>query len=470
MNPVVAAVVITALICITVVTVVLTKSKGRVVLSIHWDKRNAGEPHPVQIQPPAPAFQDISFKRALESGALATGLEELAKRQVEYALGLPSGNAIVRSVELAEQQDKLIIAYERKGSTLTKSGGELVGEAVVPLDQESRRFLPMLKDARTGRSIEFAKGASLKGTNRAGAAALLTGVAHITSGMNVLHGLKEIDRRLSALAEGRSIDQLAELETVYNRISEIFSRPDWKERRADLIASRDQLFKLRATWRRELEQVLESAPETPDTQAAEGFAKAGGIFFPPAFFVGKTLEMQREAEEEKLFGHLANAADLLQRIRLSMLLDISVSQALGEAETLAGVAMRNELEMWDGIVEKFKSKRKGIRTFETPADLQTVEEGLQGYVDMLSATSTMQIQKSAGMHAARKAYAQSASTEGGSRSHTGSLDALAGHGAESSGKLLAPDSDDESPEEKRLLQDGTIAGKFLGSGDSSGDE
>jgi hypothetical protein len=203
--------------------------------------------------------------------------------------------------------------------------------------------------------------------------------------MDVLHSLKEVDRRLSVLAEGRKVDQLAEMETIYNRLCEIFSRKNWTDRRSDLIASRDQLFKLRATWRRELDQILDSAPDTPDTQAAEGLWKA----ILPFFFVGNGLEMHRESEEAKLFGHLASTADLMQRIRLAMLLDISVSQALGETETLVGVAMRNELEMWDGIAEKFKSKREGIRTFSTPGDLQTVEDALRGYVNMLSSVTTM---------------------------------------------------------------------------------
>ena len=473
MDPVLALVIIVALICVTVVVVVLAKSKRGVVLSIRLGKRNAAGRQPVQsqptqvqpteIQPPAPALREVSFKQALESDALATGLEALANKQVEYALSLKAENAVVRAVGLSEEQDKLIIAYERRGSAVPEAG-----EAVIPLDRQSGKFLPMLKDAKTGRSIEIAKRAPLRGTRTAdNAAALLAGVAHVTSGMNVLHNLREVDRRLSALAEGRSIDQLAEIETIYNRLSEIFSRPNWMERRPDLIASRDQLFKLRATWRRELEQVLESAPETPDTQAAEGFAKAGGIFFPPAFFVGKTLELQREAEEEKLFGHLANTADLLQRIRLSMLLDISVSQALGEAETLATVAMRNELEMWDGIVEKFKSKRQGIRTFETPADLQTVEDGLQGYVDLLSSVSTMSIQKSAAARATKKPYAAKASDESSSKAPA-NPDLLVGRVTESSAKALAPNPEEQSAEEKRLLKEGALAGKFLRSGNESG--
>ncbi len=465
MDPVLALVIIVALICVTVVTVVLTKSKSAVI-TLKLGKRNlAGpqgvQPQPGEVQPPAPALQEISFKQALESDALAIGLEELAKRQVEYALRLDSEDTHVQAVALAEEQDKLVIAYERRGTTLPEAG-----EMVIPLDRQSGKFLPMLKDAKTGAFTKFA-GGTPRAANAA-AAALLTGVAHVTSGMNVLHGLKEIDRRLSALAEGRSIDQLAEIETIYNRLAETFSRADWKERRSDLIGSRDQLFKLRATWRRELEQILESAPETPDTQAAEGFAKAGGFFFPPAFFVGKTLEMQREAEEQKLFGHLANAADLLQRIRLSMLLDISVSQSLGEAETLAGVAMRNELEMWDGIVDKFKSKRRGIRTFETPADLQTVEDGLQGYVEMLSSVATMNIQRSAAWNAAKTPYAAKASDESSSKPPVDSLGA--GRTADGSGKLLAPSPDEQSPKEKRLLKEGAIAGKLLGSGGRSLDE
>lgn len=391
MDPVLAVVIIVAIVCITIVTVVLTKKeRGASFIGNEADGRTGPESQAIQVSRPAPALQDITFKQALEGDALATGLENLAKRQVEYAFGLNSANAVVREVSLAARRDKLVIAYEfsHKGSNLLESG-----EAVIPLQSERGRFLPMLKDADTGRFTEFAPGTS-RGTRKRGAdvadfASLIAGLAHVIPGMEVVRRLKEIDRKLSVLAEGRKIDQLAEIETIYNRLSEIFSRENWMDRRSDLRTTRDQLFKLRATWRRELDHILDSAPGTPDTQAAEGLAKLGAVVFPPSFFIGRTLEMHRESEEAKLFGHLAATADLMQRIRLAMLLDISVSQALGEAETLAGVAMRNELEMWDGIAEKFKAKREGIRTFQPPGDLQTVEEALLGYVRMLASVTTI---------------------------------------------------------------------------------
>src|SRR6266508_6305734 len=108
MDPVLALVIIVALICVTVVTVVLTKSQGAVI-SVKLGKRNlagpqGGQPEPGEVQPPAPALQEITFKQALESDALATGLEELSKRQVEYALGLNSESAVVQAVTLAEER------------------------------------------------------------------------------------------------------------------------------------------------------------------------------------------------------------------------------------------------------------------------------------------------------------------------------------------------------------------------------
>jgi hypothetical protein len=449
MDPVLALVIIVALVCITVVAVVLMKRGGASSLDGRVGRSTVLESQALQVRPPAPALQDITFKQALESDALATGLDELAKRQIEYAFDLKSSGAVVQVVSLADQHDKLVIAYEfsRKGTTVPETG-----EAVIPLHRESGQFLPMLKDAGTGRFTQFAKATPLRGANLADFAALITGLAHVVSGMGVVRRLNEIDRKLSVLAEGRKIDQLAEIETIYNRLSEIFSRENWMDRRSDLIASRDQLFRLRATWRRELEQILDSAPDTPDTQAAERLAKLGASVFLPSFFIGKSLETHREFEEEKLFGHLAATADLMQRIRLAMLLDISVSQALGEAETLAGVAMRNELEMWDGIAEKFKTKRKGIRTFQTPGDLQTVEDALQGYVNLLSSITSMTVSQPGA----------------GRREHEDP--------SESSppiGYLGVGDNGRASPEEKSLRQveQGALQRKALGSsGGRSGTE
>ena len=467
MDPLLAVVIIVALVCITVVTVALTKPltkrSGGAFPGGGPGDRTGLESQAPQVRPPAPALQNISFKTALESDALASGLDELAKRQVEYALGLNSANAVVQAVSLAGEHDKLVIAYELSRSDTMR--GE-TGEVMIPLREESGKFLPMLKEAKGGNLTRFARGESLAAANPANFAALIAGVAHILPGVEVLHGLKEIDRRLSALAQGRAIDQLAEIETIYNRLSEIFSRTDWMDRRSDLIATRDQLFKLRAVWRRELEQLLELAPDTPDTQAAEGLAKLGAAFFPPAFFIGKGLEMHRESEEEKLFGHLAATADLMQRIRLAMLLDISVSQALGEAETLAGVAMRNELEMWDGILEKFQSKRKGIRTFQTPGDLQTVEDALQGYVSMLSSVAMV---KNANRGDGQARHEDSSGSNSTSRTQ------ILGDGADntpaSARQLYGVPSDGKSPQEHRLLESNVASlQKTLSSGGRGGEE
>jgi hypothetical protein len=114
--------------------------------------------------------------------------------------------------------------------------------------------------------------------------------------------------------------------------------------------------------------------------------------------------------------------------------------------------MRNELEMWDGIAEKFKTKRKGIRTFQTPGDLQTVEDALQGYVNLLSSITSMTVSQPGA----------------GRREHEDP--------SESSppiGYLGVGDNGRASPEEKSLRQveQGALQRKALGSsGGRSGTE
>ena len=162
MDPVLALVIIVALVCITVVVFVLTnKGRGTSFLGGKLGKNTVPESQAIQVQPPAPVLQKITFKQALESDALATGLEELAKRQVEYAFGFQSANAVVRAVSLAEQRAELVIAYEflRNGTSLAETGLPETGEAVIPLHRESGKFLPMLKDAHSGRLAEYAKAA-----------------------------------------------------------------------------------------------------------------------------------------------------------------------------------------------------------------------------------------------------------------------------------------------------------------------
>ena len=116
---------------------------------------------------------------------------------------------------------------------------------------------------------------------------------------------------------------------------------------------------------------------------------------------------------------------------------------------MAGVAMRNELEMWDGIVEKFQSKRKGIRTFQTPGDLQTVEDALQGYVSMLSSVAMTKSPKPKVVHVKREESSASDSTP-----QRGRLGDGADSAATSSRQLYGGKFDGKSPDENRLLESG----------------
>ena len=88
---------------------------------------------------------------------------------------------------------------------------------------------------------------------------------------------------------------------------------------------------------------------------------------------------------------------------------------------------------------------------------------------MLSSASTMCIQKSAATQAAKKPYATKASDESGSKARVDSQDVLAGSTAGPPAKALAPNPDDQSQEEKRLLKEGALTGKLLGSGKQTRD-
>ena len=165
MDPVLALVIIVALVCITVVAGVLTnKERGTSFLGAKLGKTTVSESQAIQVRPPAPVLQNITFKQALESDALATGLEELAKRQVEYAFGLQSANAVVRAVSLDEQREELVIAYEllRNGTSLSETGLPETGEAVMPLHRESGKFLPNAKGRRQRPAYRVCEGGSVE--------------------------------------------------------------------------------------------------------------------------------------------------------------------------------------------------------------------------------------------------------------------------------------------------------------------
>ena len=331
-----------------------------------------------QVLRPAPALDGISFKDVLEGKALPIAMNTLAKRQIECAFGFDVVNATIQAISFENGNLKIVYEFSKRGNELLSSH-----QAIIPVTENGHKLLPMLKDANSGKVLEFAKGSTDFVGRAAQISSIVTSVAHVISSVDIVNRLKEIDRKLNILVAGRKNDQLADLEATYGQIREAFSRTDWFEDRAELKECRNRLRRLRLVWRRDLESVLDDSPTTLDSLGFERFGGEWRAANPLLFAAQKITGVIRESGEKKLSSHLSPLVPLIANLRVSLMLEILLVQAFEDSDAFRSWAS-NEHAMWKGIDEKLVATHSRIRTYGDPDEYKLIQRAVTGYMSFLN--------------------------------------------------------------------------------------
>ena len=199
----------------------------------------------------------LSFTESLDPDRFALVSEECALGHINSMLVSGSGDGVVLTVNtlrLTPSGAEMTVSASRKGKILLRQG-----KAVIPRHGQSRRALPILKDARTGKFIETMQGVpAAKALSRLGAmSSAVVGAAHIVAGADIAKRLKQINSNMNLLLAYRRIDQMAKVETIYTSAKELGSGPMDRDKCWELWRLRGELRQLRCSWRRELQHHLD---------------------------------------------------------------------------------------------------------------------------------------------------------------------------------------------------------------------
>jgi hypothetical protein len=349
---------------LAVVLLLARKSGGRSALSHRRSsKEGTLKASPQRMQVPDSPLLRVTFDEAFQSDLLGREIRDYGIKRIAWEFGLDPANIALNAV--AFRQGALILQFSKLGQQLLKSG-----EAIIPIQRVSGKPLGVLQDADTGRFIEIAKGKTAGLINLCQVSAIVISTAHIISSADNLKRLKVIDSKLDYLIRARSLDQHAELKTIYNRSREGVDGELTDHKRIQLSSYRDRLLQLRERWRLEIADLIEHAPQTRMNVIIEHIP-----------LVGKSVQKTKDRE---LLNHLNRTVPLIRHARLALFTDACLALHLGESQKLIEHVVQDEARSWSLVLSSFTQKAATIRGHEHYDSIKILQENVDSQVSILS--------------------------------------------------------------------------------------
>ena len=343
-------------------------------------------PSPVtQNAPPSPLTR-IRFKQALEGDGLSEAVLEFGRETLNLGLLGQGANFAIRSIEAGKRIGgmNIVLRFGGRGLQFAQES-----EVTIPIHGAAGRWLPELQD-RSGRFVEIASGSSEVLGTLANVSALVVSVAYMVVSRETLRRLRRIETSIEGLLTGRRNDRIARLERIYVKSGELLRTLPYGARSHPLDTFRNELYELRAEWRREIERILSVAPNPSGRRAWARWLTKAARYAP---FIGGLVEWShlrsRRPKERLLFEHLLPIVDIVRCLRLALLVDVSIAQWTESVDLLFQHTLQNEAEMWEGIADRLESQARHFRTAKAPDYLAVIvpaAEAIRSYIDALNGT------------------------------------------------------------------------------------
>ncbi|MGA2890892.1 MAG: hypothetical protein ABSE51_22955 [Terracidiphilus sp.] len=339
----------------------------------------------VQNAPPSPLTL-IRFKQALEGDGLNEAVLEFGRETLNLGLLGRGANFAIRSIEAGKRIGgmDIILRFGGRGLQLAQEG-----EVTIPIHGAAGRWLPELQ-GRSGRFVEIASGSGEVLGTLANVSALVVSLAYMVVSRETLGRLRSIETSIEGLLRGRHNDRIAKLERIYVKSGELLRTLPYGARNHLLDTFQNELYEIRAEWRREIDRILSVAPDPSGRRAwARWLSKVARA----APFIGGLVEWShlrsRRPKERLLFEHLLPIVDIVRCLRLSLLVDVSIAQWTESVDLLFQHTLQNEAEMWEGIADRLESQVRHFRTAKAPDYLAVIApaiEAIRSYTDALNGT------------------------------------------------------------------------------------
>jgi hypothetical protein len=207
---------------------------------------------------PKSPLTTLSFEEALSLEKFSAEIRRYELNSLTRATGLIPLQSVVQGVSIAERsgQVTLLCKMSEEGRRAYESG-----QVRLLTSKSGHSSYPVLQDVETGRTFEIMKGHFAKWWKVAEAGTLIVSAAHIISSIDISQKLSEANRKLDRLLTARRTDQTAKLERIFSASKERLIEGPTAGGISELRRYRDELRELRAAWRRDLANVIDTAPD-----------------------------------------------------------------------------------------------------------------------------------------------------------------------------------------------------------------
>jgi len=299
-------------------------------------------------------FQHLSFEETLDLQKFSDEIKstELVRcsNQLTETYGLPvaKGAQLVETVVKAKD-GSIVWDLSKEGKNLLKTGKIKFARHKV-----TNKLLPTLQNAKTGKFVEHIKGVKISHVAKAAKLAnIAVNAAHIIAGIDQMNKLKEIDRKLSFLLEGRRIDKVSKLKANFRLAKELFSQPIGLHERAQLMDIHKDLLELRINWFSEIDYKMENIkdPESLD-------------FFKKKFTPSKT-------KDKKIASQVSDFQNEVNLINATLFLDAGLCYGIGHKSSLTEDI--NRLDKLERVMKEKESYLSGKTDINLNSDLEKIK-------------------------------------------------------------------------------------------------
>lgn len=284
------------------------------------------------LPPQDSPFARNTFREAIEEHRFAQEVEEYALATVQRIIRKSPdlGGIVLESIEFSKDLDRIYFDISKDGKKLLENG-----KAYWEIHKETGKILPTIKKTADGRWLEHAKGVrqSLASTaTKAGN--LIISVAHIVAGVDVVRRLDDIKFDTQFLIDARKIDQVADIEVIYESTREVMHPAYSKRERIEVLKKNyRQTRRLRNQLCAEVLHRLEKVQD-PSEQS----------IFSRWFTFQKT-------KDKNVIEETRNARELIFWMDFCLRMQVALAMHTGRLSAFKQATLPSQLEKLDSVVD-----------------------------------------------------------------------------------------------------------------------
>ena len=175
-----------------------------------------------------------------------------------------------------------------------------------------------------------------------------------------------------SLVEARHNSQMGKLEAIYHSAQQVLAKPLTEHIQSEIRLQMREVAEVRATSRRDLETKLERVVN-PHT---------GGFF-------QKYFTTER-SKDEQVAREIFECRQDVAMVEMTMVLQIALAQAVGDAEVFFHHALPSELSLLQGTAKMLDEKATFISGKSPDVHVEPMIAGISGLIERMSALTPVE--------------------------------------------------------------------------------